>query len=66
MTITVNGESRSVADGLDITGLVAELGLTPDGIAVAVDHGVVPRARWQGRTLDDGAQVEIVTAMQGG
>jgi len=66
MTITVNGESRSVADGLDIAGLVAELGLTPDGIAVAVDHTVVPRGRWQGRTLDDGAQVEIVTAMQGG
>lgn len=66
MTITVDGESRSVADGLDIAGLVAELGLTPDGIAVAVDHTVVPRGRWQGRTLDDGAQVEIVTAMQGG
>lgn len=66
MQITVNGETRSLAEGLDVAGLVAELGLTPDGIAVAVDHAVVARGRWQGRTLDDGAQVDIVTAMQGG
>ncbi|WP_409484817.1 sulfur carrier protein ThiS [Arsenicicoccus dermatophilus] len=66
MTITVNGEQREVPEGCDVAALVTELALSPDGIAVAVDQAVVPRARWAGRTLEAGSRVEVVTAMQGG
>ncbi|MCH8612029.1 sulfur carrier protein ThiS [Arsenicicoccus dermatophilus] len=66
MTVTVNGEPREVPEGCDVAALVAALGLSPDGIAVAVDQAVVPRARWSGRTLEAGTRVEVVTAMQGG
>jgi len=33
---------------------------------VAVDAAVVPRGEWDTTTLDDGAQVEILRAIQGG
>ena len=36
------------------------------GVAVAVDGEVVPRSLWQGLELEDGARVEVLTAMQGG
>ena len=36
------------------------------GIAVAVDGSVVPRARLAETILVEGAEVEIVTAVQGG
>jgi sulfur carrier protein len=35
-------------------------------VAVAVDGEVVPKARWAGTVLADGARVEVLTAVQGG
>jgi len=63
--ITVNGEPR------DLTGTVDELldALGVDarrGMAVAVDATVVPRGEWTTTRVEDGAKVEIVTAVQGG
>lgn len=63
----VNGEPRRVA-ARDVRTLLGELGLDPEGrgIAVAVDHAVVPRAEWSERVLAPGQRVEIVGAVQGG
>jgi sulfur carrier protein len=33
---------------------------------VAVDATVVPRADWDEHPLDDGARIELLTAIQGG
>jgi len=66
VNVTVNGESREVADGATVADLLAELGLPASGIAVAVDGEVVTRA-WHARTvLTDAARVEVLTAVQGG
>jgi sulfur carrier protein len=40
--------------------------VTSPGVAIAVDHEVVPRAEWETFTLAEGARVEVLTAMQGG
>ena len=68
MNIVVNGESRSVPAGCTVAGLVGALGAAPDGrgLAVAVGGEVVPRAAWSDTALDEGARVELVTAVQGG
>jgi sulfur carrier protein len=68
MTITVNGRAQDVDDGLTIAALLRELDLPAGsrGVAVAVDAEVVPRGEWDSRALGDGAQVEVVTAVQGG
>lgn len=55
-------DAASVADLLERHLGVRE----PQGVAVAVDAEVVPRAEWPSRRLPDGAVVEIVTAVQGG
>jgi sulfur carrier protein len=63
--ITVNGEPReltgTVDELLDALGVAARRGL-----AVAVDATVVPRGAWSSTRVEDGARVEIVTAVQGG
>jgi sulfur carrier protein len=68
MTVTVNGEPRDVAPGTTVAALVDELGLPAGrrGIAVAVDAEVVPRGRWSETEVDDGADVEVLVAIQGG
>ena len=66
MTITVNGDPHPRV------GTVADLlsqrldDPRPSGVAVAVNHEVVPRADWPSHRLADGDTVEIVTAVQGG
>ncbi|WP_203336166.1 sulfur carrier protein ThiS [Nocardioides limicola] len=62
MRITVNGESRQVADGATVATL---LPADAAGVAVAVNGAVVPRSRHQ-QELREGDDVEVVTAVQGG
>jgi sulfur carrier protein len=66
MRIKVNGEPHSVADGATVTDVLAALGMPSTGVAVAVDGEVVRRAEWPVSELDDGAAVEVLTAVQGG
>ncbi|WP_436493438.1 sulfur carrier protein ThiS [Actinokineospora sp. HUAS TT18] len=66
MMIKLNGESREVAEGTTVADLLAELSLPANGIAVAVDGEVVPRADHARTPVTDGAVVEILTAVQGG
>jgi sulfur carrier protein len=66
--IFVNGEPLDTAERPTIRDVLVELEIDPDtaGIAVAVDAEVARRGVWPTRTLDDGARVEIVRAVQGG
>ncbi|KNC20357.1 thiamine biosynthesis protein ThiS [Arthrobacter sp. RIT-PI-e] len=78
MSFTLNGETRPTGTGCSLREVVAELtgrdltdaGQPADGqrlgIAVAVNAEVVPRSRWATVRIDDGDDVEVVNAVQGG
>ena len=66
MVVWINGEARELADGARVLDALGALGLPRTGVAVAVDGEVVPKARWAGTALADGARVEVLTAVQGG
>ena len=68
MTIVLNGEARDLEPGTTVRALLDSLEVPGEarGVAVAVDAEVVPRGQWGTTKLDDGAQVEIVRAIQGG
>jgi sulfur carrier protein len=67
ITITVNGDARSVPADLSIERLLAEQGLAGKrGLAVAVNDAVVPRNNWAAQRLSEGSQVLIIQATQGG
>lgn len=65
MIIEVNAAQVEVDEQTTVTALLQSLGFPDRGVAVAVDHAVLPRSRWA-TTLSEGAQLEIVTAVQGG
>jgi sulfur carrier protein len=65
MIINVNEKQVEVAEATTVAALLVSMGYPDRGIAVAVDQAVLPRARWA-TTLSDGAQLEVVTAVQGG
>ena len=66
MIVTVNGEDRTLADGSTVRALVSELDLPEEGVAIAVDGVVVPSSSWDVAPLGAGAEVDVLTAVQGG
>lgn len=66
MSLIVNGEASAVHTPVTIAELLVAIDAPPRGVAVAVDGAVVPRGGWTEHALEDGARVEILTAVQGG
>ena len=66
MIVTVNGEDRSLTDGATVRTLVTALDLPDEGVAIAVDGVVVPCSGWDDAALGAGAEVDVLTAVQGG
>ena len=67
--ISVNGTLRDdLSAGLTVAELVVAHELPADGrgVAVAVDGEVVPRGQWGSFVIPEGAEVELVQAIQGG
>jgi sulfur carrier protein len=68
MVVIVNGERHELPAGSTLQNVVELLGNAPGGrgVAVAVSGEVVPRGAWGSTELIDGAQIEVVAAVQGG
>jgi sulfur carrier protein len=66
LAIVVNGDSRRVAGGTTVAGLLAELGLAGRQVAVERNREIVPRARHTEVELADGDRLELVTFVGGG
>ena len=64
--IVVNGEARQVPQGTTITGLLAQLGIRPDRVAVELDRVIIKSSFWSETTLAPGAKIEIVHFVGGG
>ncbi|TCO58066.1 sulfur carrier protein ThiS [Actinocrispum wychmicini] len=66
MRATVNGVVRELADGTTVADVLRLLEIAPGGVAVAVNGSVVPRAEHPRTVLAEGADIEVLTAVQGG
>ncbi len=66
VTIIVNGEARQVPQGETIAGLVRDLALDPERLAVELDRKIVKRALWALTPLEAGSEIEIVQFVGGG
>jgi len=64
--IEVNGAPCQVPPGQTLCGLLAQLDLDGQGMALAVNREVVPRQQWQERRLQVRDRVDIVRAIGGG
>lgn len=66
MTLSINGEPRSVPDGLTLTALIAHLGMKGDRVAVERNREIVSRTAWDDVVLAEGDRLEIVHFVGGG
>jgi thiamine biosynthesis protein ThiS len=66
LTIQVNGEPREVPAGMNVTQLVAHLGLSANRLAVERNLEIVPHGRWGATPVSGGDKFEIVHLVGGG
>lgn len=66
MKLVINGAGRDFAGPLSVTGLVEQLSMKTDRVAVELNREIVPRERWSETALAEGDQLEIVHFVGGG
>lgn len=66
MTVTVNGQQWELPNGATVADVLERIGAPCTGVAVALDGAVIPRVAWPSTALQEGASVDVVTAVQGG
>jgi sulfur carrier protein len=67
MEIQLNNQAREIASGATVQQLLDEcVGAEQNGIAVAVNNSVVPKAQWDVYQLQASDKMIIIRATQGG
>ena len=66
MHITVNGESRPIAEGKTLADLLAELNLATTKVAAEVNRTIVSKSTYADTVLCDGDAIEIIHFIGGG
>ncbi|CAM3798501.1 sulfur carrier protein ThiS [Nocardiopsis rhodophaea] len=66
MNVIINGEPRDLAPRSTVADVVRSLTAAHDGIAVAVNDEVVPKATWSATFVAENDRVDVLTAVQGG
>lgn len=66
MELIINGQPRTLPDGMTVAALVLDLGLAGKRIAVERNGEIVPRGRHGETSLAAGDRLEIVVAVGGG
>ncbi|MCL4693924.1 MAG: sulfur carrier protein ThiS [Candidatus Hydrogenedentes bacterium] len=66
MKITINGETKEIADGATVAALLDELGFDPKATVVERNAEILERANYADTTLADGDALELVRFVGGG
>jgi thiazole synthase len=64
--LTINGKERQAAEAISVAGLLADLELMVERVAVEHNRKVLARDEFSRVLLSDGDQLEIVTFVGGG
>jgi thiamine biosynthesis protein ThiS len=66
MQMQVNGEQRTVPAGLTVAGLLKELDIRPDRVAVELNLTILDRSEFDRRSLQESDRIEIISFIGGG
>jgi thiamine biosynthesis protein ThiS len=66
MKLVINGAERDFISPLSLAGLVEQLGMKQDRVAVELNRDIVPRDQWPQTNLAEGDRLEIVHFVGGG
>lgn len=64
--VKVNNKSHQFNSSLSLTEMLSQLTIATNGIAVANNSEVIPKAKWDSFKLQGGENLIIIKATQGG
>lgn len=66
MKLVINGEAKDFNPPLTLSGLVDQLGMKSDRVAIELNRSIVPRDQWAQTSLAEGDTLEMVHFVGGG
>jgi thiamine biosynthesis protein ThiS len=66
MKLQINGDNREFDEPLSLAGLLQQLGMKQDRVALELNHRIVPREQWAETNLSEDDRLEIVHFVGGG
>jgi len=66
MTVTLNGETKQIENGITVSGLLESLKIEPARVAVEVNLKIIKKTDYLSHQLNEGDSVEIVSFVGGG
>ena len=66
MKVLVNNKETELIQGNTIADLAQQMNLPQQGVAIAVQNRMVPRAEWNEKVLQEGDNLVIIKAACGG
>lgn len=66
MTVEINGERKTIPDGLDVAAMVRHLGLDPRMVVVERNRDILRREQLDDVTVAPGDRFELVHFVGGG
>jgi len=66
INIKVNNTTHRFSLGSSIEHILQELEIATNGIALAVNLDIITKTNWKTQTLNDGDEILIIKATQGG
>ncbi|GAA0783473.1 MULTISPECIES: sulfur carrier protein ThiS [Pseudomonadati] len=64
--IHINGESQQLAANITLAEILALKHITPQSVAVVVNHTIIPRSQWSQHQCQADDQLEFFSAVSGG
>jgi thiamine biosynthesis protein ThiS len=66
MEVYVNEKPYQVQEDTLLSALMEEIGVKPQGVAIAVGYEVIPREKWTEFRLTDKMELTLIRAVSGG
>jgi thiamine biosynthesis protein ThiS len=66
MEIYVNEKPYQVKENTTLSDFMEEIGVQPQGVAVAIAFEVVPKEKWAETRLTDNMELMLIRAVSGG
>lgn len=66
MIIYVNQKPYTVEEGITLAAFMQNIGIKPQGVAVAIAYEVIPQKKWEETMLTDKMELMLIHAVSGG
>ena len=66
MTVYVNEKTYTVEEDITLSAFMDEIGVKPQGVAIAIAYEVVPKEKWPEIRLTENIELMLIHAVSGG